>query len=95
MGKNPLLQSTGQYHKGGLATGLFLQLTAADVEDAPLPGAPYTFGVFKRAQALGDLEALSKHGRRVIRVHLGRDVRQGLRDLDQAITATLRGEARR
>ena len=95
MSKNPLLQSTGQYHKSGSATGLFLQLTAADVEDAPLPGAPYTFGVFKRAQALGDLEALSKHGRRVIRVHPGRDVRQGLRDLDRSITATLRGEVRR
>ncbi len=89
------LHSTGQYHKGGPATGLFLQLTADDVEDVPLPGAPYTFGVFKRAQALGDLEALRKYGRRVIRVHLGRDVRQGLRDLDQTITATLRGEARR
>ena len=89
------LHSTGQYHKGGPATGLFLQLSAADVEDAPLPGAPYTFGVFKRAQALGDLEALRRHGRRVIRVHLGRDVRQGLKDLDQAVTAALRGEARR
>ena len=53
------LHSTGQFHKGGPATGLFLQLTAEDVRDIPIPGAPYTFGVFKRAQALGDLSSRS------------------------------------
>jgi hypothetical protein len=64
------LHSTGQFHKGGPNTGLFLQLTADDAEDASIPGAPGTFGVFKRAQALGDLEGSGKHGRRAIRVHL-------------------------
>ena len=83
------LHSTGQYHKGGPNTGLFIQLTAGDAEDAGIPGVPYTFGVFKRAQALGDLEALRKHGRRVVRVHLGRDVAEGLRRLDQAIAEAL------
>ena len=72
------LHSTGQFHKGGPNTGLFLQLTADDAEDAPIPGAAYTFGLFKRAQALGDLEALQKHGRRVIRIHLGADIPRGL-----------------
>ena len=81
------LHSTGQYHKGGPATGLFLQLTADDGEDVSIPGSPYTFGIFKRAQALGDLEALRRHGRRVIRIHLGGDVRQGLRDLERALAA--------
>jgi len=85
------LASTGQYHKGGPATGLFVQLTVDDQEDAPVPGSPYTFGTFKRAQALGDLEALRKHGRRVVRVHLGRDARQGLRDLERALRAALAG----
>ena len=56
------LHSTGQFHKGGPNTGLFLQLTADDTEDAAVPGEPYSFGVLKRAQALGDLEALRKHG---------------------------------
>ncbi len=72
------LHSTGQFHKGGPNTGLFLQLTADDIEDVPIPGAPYTFGIFKRAEALGDLEALRKHGRRVGRIHLGSNINQGL-----------------
>jgi transaldolase/glucose-6-phosphate isomerase len=79
------LHSTGQFHKGGPNTGLFLQLTADETEDVPLPGQPYTFGVFKRAQALGDLKALIKHGRRVMRVHLGKNVLQGLEALSQAM----------
>lgn len=87
------LHSTGQFHKGGPNTGLFLQLTADDVEDAPIPGAPYTFGMFKRAQALGDLDTLRKHGRRVMRVDLGVDVGQGLTALGQAIEAALAGDA--
>jgi hypothetical protein len=57
--------------------------------DAAIPGAPYTFGVFKRAQALGDLAALRAHGRRVIRIHLGSDVAGGLRQLDAALAAAL------
>ncbi|MCL4535621.1 MAG: bifunctional transaldolase/phosoglucose isomerase [Bacteroidetes bacterium] len=83
------LHSTGQYHKGGPNTGLFLQLTADPVEDVPIPGQPYTFGVFRQAQALGDLESLRRHGRRAIRIHLGADVRQGLADLEEAVEAAL------
>jgi transaldolase/glucose-6-phosphate isomerase len=79
------LHSTGQFHKGGPNTGLFLQLTADDSEDTPVPGTSYTFGIFKRAQALGDLKALQEHGRRVIRVHLSRDVLQGLDALSQTL----------
>jgi transaldolase/glucose-6-phosphate isomerase len=83
------LHSTGQFHKGGPNTGLFLQLTADDAEDADIPGQPYTFSTFKRAQALGDLEALRKHGRRVVRIHLGADVGQGLATLGQALDVAL------
>ena len=72
------LHSTGQYHKGGPNTGLFLMLTADDGADAPIPGERFGFSAFKRAQALGDLETLQKHGRRVMRVDLGRDVQGGL-----------------
>ena len=80
------LHSTGQFHKGGPNTGLFLQLTADDTEDAAVPGEPYSFGVLKRAQALGDLEALRKHGRRVVRIHLGKDAGAGLKALAEALS---------
>jgi hypothetical protein len=76
------LHSTGQLHKGGPNTGIFLQLTADDPNDAEIPDRPYTFGTFKRAQAMGDLRALRRHGRRVVRVHLGADVGEGLAKLD-------------
>jgi hypothetical protein len=79
------LHSTGQFHKGGPNTGLFLQLTVDDAEDADVPDKPYTFGVLRRAQALGDLEALRKHGRRVMRIHLGADVGRGLAALQRAL----------
>jgi len=72
------LHSTGQFHKGGPNTGLFLQLTADDEEDIPVPGKPYSFGVLKRAQARGDLEALRERGRRVHTAHLGPDLARDL-----------------
>jgi transaldolase/glucose-6-phosphate isomerase len=63
------LHSTGQLHKGGPNTGVFLQVTdtGRDV-DLPIPGKPYTFGTLIDAQALGDLQALRARGRRVARV---------------------------
>ena len=67
------LHSTGQFHKGGPDKGLFFQITCNDVEDVPIPGAPYSFGVLKAAQALGDYEALKHKGRRIIRIHLQRE----------------------
>jgi transaldolase / glucose-6-phosphate isomerase len=79
------LHSTGQYHKGGPNTGLFLQLTADDPDDLPIPGAPYTFGILKQAQALGDLQALIEHGRRVLRIHLGGNPELGLARLAEIV----------
>jgi hypothetical protein len=64
------LHSTGQLHKGGPNTGVFLQLTADDRDDLVIPGAGYGFSTLKAAQALGDLEALRDAGRRVARVQL-------------------------
>jgi transaldolase/glucose-6-phosphate isomerase len=87
------LHSTGQYHKGGPNTGLFLQLTADDPEDAPIPGAPYTFGVLEQAQALGDFQALVGHGRRALRIHLGPDVLSGLSKLDGIVVELFRRPA--
>jgi transaldolase/glucose-6-phosphate isomerase len=88
LGYGPRFQhSTGQMHKGGPNRGVFLQLVALDKEDAPIPGEPYAFGVLKQAQALGDLQSLQAHDRRVIRIDLGADVAAGLGEVRQAIDA--------
>ena len=79
------LHSTGQYHKGGPDTGLFVQFTDDNPQDLALPGRSYTFGTFKNAQALGDLEALQNYHRRTLRVHLGSDAEQGLKTLLAAL----------
>ncbi len=67
------LHSTGQIHKGGPDEGVFVQITAEDAEDLGIPGEPYSFGVLKSAQALGDYEALKRRNRRILRVHLSSD----------------------
>ena len=74
------LHSTGQYHKGGPPTGVFLQITGALEEDVEVPGEPYTLGRLQLAQALGDLGALSRRGRPAIRLHL-RDRPAGIAQL--------------
>src|SRR6267143_7096961 len=66
------LHSTGQLHKGGPNTGLFLVLTVDDAADAAVPELGITFGRLKRAQARGDVRALLARGRRVAHVHLRR-----------------------
>ncbi len=88
VGYGPRFQhSTGQFHKGGPNTGVFLQFIETDRQDVPIPGEPYTFGVLKQAQALGDFRALEAHGRRAIRVDLGDDPVAGLREMVQALNA--------
>jgi hypothetical protein len=84
------LHSTGQYHKGGPAHGAFVQLVSDGGPELPVPGQPYSFGRLKRAQALGDLQALLAHGGRVLRVDLGADAATGLiafRELLQRVLA--------
>jgi glucose-6-phosphate isomerase len=66
------LHSTGQLHKGGPNTGLFLLITADHEGDVLIPDRPYSFGVLADAQALGDLRALKSTRRRVTRVHASR-----------------------
>ncbi|MFI7673970.1 glucose-6-phosphate isomerase [Actinophytocola sp. NPDC049390] len=63
------LHSTGQYHKGGHQNGVFLQLTGAVEDDIEVPGRPYTLGTLQLAQALGDGQVLTEHGRPVLRLH--------------------------
>lgn len=84
------LHSTGQLHKGDAGKGLFIQLTADNAVDVPIPdeaGRPearLSFGVLKLAQALGDYQALQAVGRRVMRLHL-QDVAQGLDHLARCL----------
>ena len=66
------LHSTGQYHKGGPNTCVAFVITAEDQTQTAIPEAGYSFAVLKRAQALGDVEALRTHKRRVVRIDLGR-----------------------
>lgn len=81
------LHSTGQLHKGGPDTGVFLQLTAEPSRDLPIPGWHETFGTLIAAQALGDLASLQRRGRRALRLHLD-DLHAGLdRVEDMVVTA--------
>lgn len=66
------LHSTGQYHKGGPAQGVFLQLTGAVENDLAVPDRSFTFGEFIEAQASGDAHVLGQRGRPVLRLHVGK-----------------------
>ena len=80
MGYGPrFLHSTGQLHKGGPDSGIFLQLTQDHRSDVPIPGWDFSFGVLADAQALGDLQALDDLGRRTVSVHLGSDPTAGIK----------------
>jgi len=85
------LHSTGQFHKGGPAIGVFLQVTAAAATDLPIPGLPFSFGELISAQAAGDAQVLSEHGRPVLRLHLT-DRAAGVRQLRELVSA-LAGQA--
>lgn len=65
------LHSTGQYHKGGPAVGVFLQLVGAGEADLEIPDRPFTFGQLIQAQAAGDASVLAEHGRPVLTLTVG------------------------
>ena len=64
------LHSTGQLHKGGPPTGLFLQVVDDTGDELPIPEQPFGFAKLIRAQAAGDFASLQERGRRVARIHL-------------------------
>ncbi|APF40184.1 glucose-6-phosphate isomerase [Neomicrococcus aestuarii] len=64
------LHSTGQFHKGGPAVGVFLQITASSDTDLEIPGLPFTLGQLINAQATGDASVLAELGQPVLRLHL-------------------------
>lgn len=83
------LHSTGQAYKGGPDSGVFLQITADDADDLPVPGQSASFGVIKAAQARGDFDVLTERGRRALRVHLKGDLAAGLAMLGAAVREAL------
>jgi len=84
------LHSTGQLHKGGPKTGLFLQIVQEDTKDVTIPGQPYSFSILKQAQSLGDLQSLTSRRLPVLRVTLGRDPAAGWRALAAAAKQAVR-----
>jgi hypothetical protein len=64
------LHSTGQLHKGGPNTGVFLLISATPAEDIPIPDQPFSFATLELAQATGDFNSLDAAGRRAVHAHL-------------------------
>jgi transaldolase / glucose-6-phosphate isomerase len=83
------LHSTGQFHKGGPATGRFLQLVADPQRDAAIPGEEYSFGTLIAAQSAGDLMTLRSHGLAAERVKLDGDLAGAVRALSERIAGLL------
>jgi transaldolase/glucose-6-phosphate isomerase len=84
------LHSTGQLHKGGPKTGLFLQIVQQDARDVPVPGQPYSFSILKQAQSLGDLQSLSSRKLPVVRVTLGKEPATGWKALVAAVRSAVK-----
>ncbi len=80
------LHSTGQLHKGGKQNGVFLLLTAEENVDFKIPGEAFSFEVLKDAQAIGDYRSLAGRSLRVVRVHLGKDIKGGLEFLHSLLS---------
>ncbi|MEX1296261.1 MAG: glucose-6-phosphate isomerase [Candidatus Limnocylindrales bacterium] len=83
------LHSTGQLHKGGPPTGVFIQLTNGHPEDLDIPGRDETFGVLIDAQAMGDFAAFGAHDLPAVRIDLGDDADAGLLELLAAFDEAL------
>ncbi len=83
------LHSTGQAYKGGPNTGVFLQITCDHDEDIEVPDHKYSFGVVVDAQARGDLAVLSERERRLLRIHVGSNVTDALKQVTKAVAESL------
>ncbi len=79
------MHSTGQLHKGGPNKGVFIMFTYEAQNDLPIPGKEYGFATLQRAQALGDFRSLNDKNRRVIRVHLGSNIEESLKKINEYI----------
>jgi glucose-6-phosphate isomerase len=85
------LHSTGQLHKGGPNSGVFVLISATPAEDLPIPGEPFSFGTLEQAQAIGDFASLDAAGRRAVHAHLPSQDPALIRALADALLASLPG----
>ena len=83
------LHSTAQFFRGGGNQGVFFQLTMDDLEGVPFSDGAQTFGALLSAQAVVDFQTLARRGRRILRLHLGRDPEAGLARLQRAVVLAL------
>ncbi len=83
------LHSTGQLHKGGPNSGVFLVLSATPRQDVAIPGEPFSFATLELAQALGDFTSLDQASRRALHVHLPAPDRRLVSDLANVLLARL------
>jgi transaldolase/glucose-6-phosphate isomerase len=86
------LHSTGQLHKGGPNTGVFILISATPDQDVPIPGEPFSFGTLEHAQALGDFASLDATERRGLHAHLPSPDSALLRQLAERLLAALRDQ---
>jgi transaldolase / glucose-6-phosphate isomerase len=87
------LHSTGQLHKGGPNTGLYVIISTDEEEEIKIPGQKFGFGTFRMAQALGDCNSLDEKARRVIRIHLGKELDVELEKLFQSVMESNKNNA--
>jgi glucose-6-phosphate isomerase len=85
------LHSTGQLHKGGPNTGVFLLISTTPEEDVRIPDQPFSFGTLELAQALGDFASLDATDRRAVHVHLPSPDPALIRQLTTALVAHSKG----
>jgi hypothetical protein len=85
------LHSTGQLHKGGPNTGVFLLISSTPEEDVPIPNQAFSFGTLELAQALGDFASLDATDRRAVHVHLPSPDPALIRQLTSALLAPVKG----
>jgi hypothetical protein len=83
------LHSTGQLHKGGPRTGVFVIVTVVHTDDLSIPGGPYSFGVLELAQGLGDFMSLDRADRRVLHIHLPSFDVDAFNDIAAAMNAAM------
>ena len=87
------LHSTGQLHKGGPNTGVFILITAAPHADIPVPGQPFSFGTLELSQALGDFASLEASGRRALHLHLPSPDPALIRQIGETLMGAARNES--
>ena len=78
------LHSTGQYHKGGPAQGVYIQLVSRASRDIQVPGRGFTLGELIASQAAGDATVLAEHGRPVLTLTIS-DVATGATVIKEAL----------